>query len=131
MESKHVLTPSQVAVLRALKVGIVELSPAEVAVYARLLPNQVDAALPVLESRGLVSSWHPITGRTGQLSVVMTGEGQTVLSALAQFRDIPPVGTIVQLPRPFPSFSSWGQQSGSYVEIGADRSAMVADVPEQ
>jgi hypothetical protein len=119
MEARYVLTPHQVAVLRALSEGIVELSSAEIAVYARLLPNQVGAALAELERLGLVNSWYPVTGRTGERLSVLTSEGQTLLRGLSQFRGTPPVGTVVQLPGSFPSFSGWlpGRQNASQVVI--------------
>lgn len=119
MEARYVLTPNQVAVLRALSEGIVELSAAEIAVYARLLPNQVSASLDELEHLGLVHSWHPATGRTGERLHVLTSEGQTVLRGLSQFRGTPPVGTVVQLPGLFPSLSGWlpGRQNASQVVI--------------
>lgn len=122
MQPRYTLTPQQVAVLRALNEGIVELSIAEIAVSARLLPNHVRAALGALEKYGLVTSWIPVTGRTGEYLSVLTSDGQTVIRGLAQFKDIPPSGTVVQLPAPFPSFSGWlaGQRSHSLVEITTD-----------
>jgi hypothetical protein len=122
MDARYVLTPNQVAVLRALSEGVVELSTAEIAVYARLLPNQVAAALAELERLGLVHSWYPITGRTGERLSALTSEGQTILRGLAQFRGTPPLGTVVQLPGLFPSFSSWlpGRQNASHVVIVAE-----------
>ena len=121
MEARYVLTPNQVSVLRALSEGVVELSTAEIAVYARLLPNQVAAALAELERLGLVNSW-PITGRTGERLSALTNEGQTILRGLAQFRGTPPLGTVVQLPGLFPSFPSWlpGRQNASHVVIVAE-----------
>jgi DNA-binding CsgD family transcriptional regulator len=123
MAANYILTPKQIAVLRALGEGIVELSTAEIAVFARLLPNQVISALKALEQLGLVNSWFPITGRGGEPLFVLTSEGQTVLRGLAQFGGIPSAGTVVQLPGP-PSFPGWlgGRQSVSRVEIALDES---------
>ncbi len=125
MTERYALNADQIAVLRALGAGIVELSPVEVAVAARLLPHQAHTALAALERLGLASSWIPVTGRTGERLFVLSGEGQSVFHALSQFRGTPPVGAIVRLPRPFPSISGWrfGQGPSSYVEIVSDQSA--------
>lgn len=119
MAQRYQITPSQVAALRALGERIVEASSTEVAVSALLLPNQARNALGALERLGLVNSWIPIAGRTGDHLYVLSGEGPLVHRVLAEYEGIPPVGTILRLPRAFPTFSGWisGQQSFSYVEI--------------
>jgi hypothetical protein len=120
MEEYYKLTPTQVAVLRSLSEGIVEVSETEVAVGARLLPDQARIALGALERLGLVNSWVPVTGRTGDHLYVLTGEGQAVSRALAQYRGTPAVGTVVRMPRP--TFSGWlsGHQPQSTVEVVSD-----------
>jgi DNA-binding MarR family transcriptional regulator len=105
MVSRYLLTPTQTKVLRALAQAA-ELSPAEVAVEARLLPTQVIPALDALERMRLIASVYPITARTGERLLSLTSEGQAVLRALAPFRGTPPVGTV--LPLSGSSFSGSG-----------------------
>lgn len=115
MPERYTLTPSQVAALRSLMEGIVELSPTEVAVSGRLLPNQARHALAELEQLGLANSWIPVTGQTGDRVYELTDEGQMVSRALAQFSGAPPVGAVVRMPR---SFATWrSRQAPSYVEV--------------
>ncbi len=123
MAEEYSITPTQAAALRALSERIVEASSNEVAVSALLLPNQAREALGALERLGLVRSWGPITGRTGEQLFVLTSEGQTVARALAQLSGALAVGTIMRIPRPSPTFSGWisGQQFSSYVEIAPDK----------
>ena len=119
-EERYAISPSQVAALRALHEGLVELSDLEVAVGARLLPSQARAALAALESSGLVNSWVAVTGRSGEHLYVLTDEGQAVCQALAQFRGTPPVGAVVRL-RQFPAFLEWlSRRTPSFVEMVAD-----------
>ncbi len=122
MPERYAITPKQVAALRALGEGIVELSIPEIAVSARLLPNEAREALGTLESLGLTNSWIPITGRTGEKLFVLTSEGQNAYRALSEFKGLPPVGAVVRLRKPFPTFSGWlsGQQFSSNVEIVPD-----------
>jgi len=119
MAERYALNSSQVAALRALSEGIVERSALEIAVSAGLLPKQALAALFALEKLGLASSWHPVTGRTGEHLFALNDEGQTIYRALASFEGTPPVGSVVHLRRKFPSFSGWpsSSQPASYVEI--------------
>ncbi len=119
MPERYPITPNQVAVLRALNEGVVELSETEVAVNARLLPNQVRTALAALEQLGLVNSWVPVTGRTGERLSVLTSEGQIACRALAQSRGTPPVGTIVRV-RPLPAFAEWLSHPQTQIEIVSD-----------
>ena len=109
------------SLLCALCEGIVELSMPKVAVGARLLPHEANSA-PAPRCLGLVSSWFPVTGRTGEHLFALTGEGQNVYHALTERKSTPPVGTVVRLRRPFPSFAGWlsGQQFSSYVDIIPD-----------
>lgn len=121
MVERYALTPNQVAALRALNERIVEASPPEIAVSARLLPNEARAALTGLEHLSLVNSWIPVTGRTGEQLFVLTDEGQTVCRALAELKGTLPAGTVVRLPRLFPSFVEWhSRRTPSYVEIVPD-----------
>ncbi len=132
MAAKYRLTPTQVAVLRAIKSGIVGISTAEIAVNARLLPNQVNSAITELTRLGLASSSVAIAvTRQGGSDYILAGEGQNVLNAISQFRDIPSVGTIVQLPRALPVLSRfWNERQGeSYVEIVTEPSEVLADAP--
>jgi hypothetical protein len=119
MSEHYTITPTEVAALRALNERIVEVSPAEVAVSARLLPNQARDALTALERSGLATSWHPVAGRTGEHLFVPTDTGRIVYRALAQFKDIPPTGTMVPLPSPYPTVCGLlsRDESPSYVEI--------------
>ncbi len=98
------------------------MSSAEIVVAARLLPRQVDLALGELERLGLVNSWIPVTGMTGDKVSVLTDDGRLLLRGLEQVRGTPPVGTVIRVPASFPSFSGWlsGRQSSSQVEIAAD-----------
>jgi DNA-binding MarR family transcriptional regulator len=105
MRSQYVLSPTQARILQAM-VGRYELSPAEIAVDTRLLPSQVMPAIDALEKMGLVSSSYPITGRTGERLLTLTGEGQSVAQALAHYRGAPPVGAVVPLPSGS-MFSGW------------------------
>lgn len=114
-EQQYRLTPVQVTALRALAGGIVELSPTEVAVSGLLMPDDVRNALTDLERLGLVNSWIPATGATGESVYALTDEGQTVYRALDQFRGIPPAGSVVRIPR---GFATWfSRQTPSYVEV--------------
>jgi hypothetical protein len=121
MQLRYVLTPQQLSVLRALARGIVELSTAEIAVYARLLPRQVEVALGSLERLGLVHSW-PITGE--RLSV-LTDDGQMVLRGIEQVSGAPPVGAVFRLPLPSATIGglAWpfAQPRSSQLEIVADK----------
>jgi DNA-binding MarR family transcriptional regulator len=121
MTHKYALTPRQIAVLRALNERLVEASPTEVAVSALLPPNEVRHTLSSLEQRALVNSWVPASGRTGEQVFVLTDEGQAVARALAHSKDVPPVGTVVRVPRALPSFLEWmSSRSPTYVEIVSD-----------
>jgi DNA-binding MarR family transcriptional regulator len=104
MRSQYALSLTQAKILQAMSDSY-ELSPAEIAVHARLLPNDVAPAIEALETMGIVSS-SPITGRTGERLVTLTGEGQAVARALAQYRGAPPVGAVVPLPSRS-MFSRW------------------------
>jgi hypothetical protein len=113
MAERYTLSPTKLAVLRALEEAAVEVSPNEVAVTGRLLPNQARTALIQLEAIGLVRSPIPATGRTDENEpvFVLNSEGKSVSRAIAQFKGTPPVGTILQINRPFYSFSEWFSKS--------------------
>jgi hypothetical protein len=116
MDTEYPLTLTQAKVLRALgKTG--EMSAAEIAVHARLMPQQVNAAVAALEKVRFVNFWVTKAGQTGQRIVALTSEGQTVQRALSQFPDAPPVGTIVAVQHTPSVFSGWvsGQMGGSGV----------------
>jgi DNA-binding MarR family transcriptional regulator len=125
MRSQYVLSPAQVKVLQAMGSGY-EFSPAEIAVLSRLLPAQVLGAINALESMRLVTSSYPITGRTGERLLTLTGEGQSVARALAKYRGDPPVGAVIPLPSGS-MFSGWftsGPIVGSgtpHVLVGPDK----------
>ncbi len=111
------LTPNEVAVLRVLNEGIVEMSDAEVAVRSLLIPIEARTALARLEQHGLAGSWIPITGRTGEHLHVVTDVGRAIYRALASFEGTPPVGTKVPL-RTVPGYSEWFSRGcPSFVEI--------------
>lgn len=112
MAERYLLTPSQVAALRALNEGIVEMSDKEVAARSLLLLNQARAALGALEKNRLVSSWGPVTGSTVEHLYVANEAGRGIYRALSHFKGTPPTGTIAQVPSPFPGLSR-----GTYVEI--------------
>src|SRR5437660_9518928 len=105
METRYTLNLNQVKILRAIAEAF-ELSPPEIAVNSRLLPNQVVTALNALEQVSLISSYYPVTGRTGERLVNLTTEGRAVARALSQFEGTPPVGAAVPLPSRS-LFSGW------------------------
>src|SRR5580698_4540485 len=115
MAVRYSLTPNEIAALRALNEGIVEMSDAEVAARSLLLPNKARTALGHLERRGFVSSWAPVTGRTGEHLYVVNEPGRNIYRALQSFKGTPPIGSVVQIRNPL-----LGLSHEEYVEITPD-----------
>jgi DNA-binding MarR family transcriptional regulator len=124
MRHQYVLSLTQVKVLQAMGEGDA-LSRAEIAVHSRLLPSQVMPAIDALAALGLVSSSNPGTGREGEHLLTLTGEGQSVARALAQYRGVPPAGAVVPLPGSS-LFSGW-LTSGPIVGSGTPHVLVTSD----
>jgi hypothetical protein len=125
MPERLTLTPTQLTVLRTLNEGVVEISPIEVAVSGRLLPNQARSTLVSLEEMGLVESW-PSSGLSGEQLYVSSPEGTNVYRTLEKFKGTPPVGAIFRvLPNTFSSFLS--RQPSVLVEIAPEVQAANTD----
>ena len=88
------------------------MSPSEVAVGALLQLDDAREALGKLEEFSLVHS-HPPIGGAGERLFELTGDGQKVYRAFAQYKGKPPVGTTIRVPRPFPTFSDRFQGKSS------------------